>query len=86
MSDEPFFSRSGNTNPLGGTLDAEIKTKVTVDLQEDVRRAATAAGMPVSEYVREVLMIAIYGADHVESLYRNRTRLIAGFGVSKAHE
>ena len=86
MSDEPFFSRSGNTNPLGGTLDAEIKTKVTVYLQEDVRRAASAAGMPVSEYVREVLMIAIYGADHVESLYRNRTRLIAGFGVSKAHE
>ena len=86
MSDEPFFSRSGNTNPLGGTLDAEIKTKVTVDLQEDVRRAATAAGMPVSEYVREVLMIAIYGAEYVESLYRNRTRLIAGFGVSKAHE
>ena len=86
MSDEPFFSRSGNTNPLGGTLDAEIKTKVTVDLQEDVRRAASAAGMPVSEYVREVLMIAIYGAEYVESLYRNRTRLIAGFGVSKAHE
>ena len=86
MSDEPFFSRSGNTNPLGGTLDAEIKTKVTVDLQEDVRRAATAAGMPVSEYVREVLMIAIYGAEYVESLYRNRTRLIAGFGVGKAHE
>ena len=86
MSDEPFFSRSGNTNPLGGTLDAEIKTKVTVDLQEDVRRAAAAVGMPVSEYVREVLMVAIYGAEHVESLYRNRTRLIAGFGAGKGNE
>ena len=86
MSENPLFSRSGNTNLLGGTLDAEIKTKVTMDLQEDVRRAAAAVGMPVSEYVREVLMVAIYGADHVESLYRNRTRLIAGFGVSKAHE
>ena len=74
MSDTPLFSRSGNTNLLGGTLDAEIKTKVTVDLQEDVRRAASAVGMPVSEYVREVLMIAIYGAEYVESLYRNRTR------------
>ena len=86
MSDTPLFSRSGNTNLLGGTLDAEIKTKVTVDLQEDVRRTSSAAGMPVSEYVREVLMIAIYGAEYVESLYRNRTRLIAGFGAGKGNE
>ena len=86
MSDTPLFSRSGNTNLLGGTLDAEIKTKVTADMYDDVKRAANAVGMPVSEYMREVLMIAIYGAEYVESLYRNRTRLIAGFGVSKAHE
>ena len=85
MNDTPLFSRSGNTKPLGGTLDSEIKTKVTMDMQEDVRRAA-AVGMPVSEYVREVLMVAIYGAEHVESLYRNRTRLIAGFGAGKGNE
>ncbi len=86
MSENPLFSRSGNTNLLGGTLDAEIKTKVTMDLQEDVRRAAAAVGMPVSEYVREVLMVAIYGAEYVESLYRNRTILIAGFGAGKGNE
>ena len=86
MSDTPLFSRSGNTNPLGGTLDAEIKTKVTADMYDDVKRAPNAVGMPVSEYMRELIMIGLYGVEYVESLYRNRTRLIAGFGVSKAHE
>ena len=79
MSDAPFFSRSGNTNPLGGTLDAEIKIKVTADMQDDFRRAAAEAGLNASEFGRELVMIALYGADYLESLYRERTQRIAKF-------
>ena len=86
MSDAPLFSRSGNTNLLGGTLDAEIKIKVTADMQDDFRRAAAEAGLNASEFGRELVMIAIYGAEYVESLYRNRTRLIAGFGAGKGND
>ena len=86
MSDAPLFSRSGNTNLLGGTLDAEIKIKVTADMQDDFRRAAAEAGLNASEFGRELVMIALYGAEYVESLYRNRTRLIAGFGAGKGND
>lgn len=73
-----LLSRSGSTNPLG-KLSAQIGAiRVSEETHEELERQARDAGLGLSEYVREVLMIRAHGIDMVRSLYERRLRLVAG--------
>ncbi len=72
------LSRTGNTNPLG-KLSAKISEfRVSEDTHDELTRQARDAGLGLSEYIREVLMIRAHGVDMVRSLYEQRLRLVAG--------
>ena len=72
------LSRSGATSPLG-KLTAKIgEFRVSEETHDELERQAREAGLGLSEYVREVLMIRAHGIDMVRSLYERRLQLVAG--------
>lgn len=80
---DPRLSRVGFSNPLG-KLTAELpKTKVPEETKEILERKARAAGMGLSEYLRELAMINAHGQEYVESLYLERVRVVANSGEER---
>lgn len=72
------LSRTGSTNPFG-KLSAKISEfRVSEETHDVLERQARDAGLGLSEYIREVLMIRAHGVDMVRSLYEQRLRLVAG--------
>ncbi|WP_045454300.1 hypothetical protein [Caballeronia cordobensis] len=74
--------RTGFSSPLG-KLTAEVRTKVDEDTRDELERIATDAGMGISEFVRELVLIRVYGRDHVARLHRARLSLVAGVGMEE---
>jgi hypothetical protein len=73
-------SRSGVTSPLG-KLTAEIpKLKVPEETREILEGEARKAGLTLSEFVRDLLIIRAHGEDAVKSLYARRVAVVAGTG------
>jgi hypothetical protein len=77
--DVTSLSRSGATNPLG-KLSAEIKVRVPEATHDALEQQARTAGMGLSEFLREILLIRAHGIDMVRSLYEARLALVAGTG------
>jgi hypothetical protein len=73
------LSRSGVTSPLG-KLSAEIKVRVSESTRDELEQQARTAGMGLSEFLREILLIRAHGIDMVRSLYETRLALVAGTG------
>lgn len=48
------------------------------DTHDELEFQAREAGMGLSEFIREVLMIRAHGIDMVRSLYERRLQLVAG--------
>ena len=62
-----------------GKLDAELPPiRINADTLADVHRAATDAGMGVTEFVRTLLYVRVYGLEHVLSLKESRIRRAMG--------
>ncbi len=57
---------------------ANIAVKTTERVQEDLTKRAHLAGLSVSEYVHNLLMLNLYGRDHVESLYQRMLCVVSG--------
>lgn len=73
-------SRSGVTSTLG-KLTAEIpKLKVPEETREILEAEARKAGLSLSEFVRDLLIIRAHGKDAVVSLYAQRVDVVAGMG------
>lgn len=73
------FSRKAGVGVMG-LNGATIKACVPEQLAVDLRREAHALGIDVSTFVRDLLMVRLYGADHVERLHAARLRAVAGNG------
>lgn len=72
------FARSANSD-IFGKLDAELPpVRVNADTLADVHRAASDAGMGVTEFVRTLLYVRVYGIEHVLSLKESRIRRAMG--------
>lgn len=71
------LSRNGSTSPLG-KLSAEIKVRVPEDTREELEKQAREAGMGLSEFIREMLLIRAHGLDMVRRLYEDRLAMVAG--------
>ncbi|AVR89039.1 ribbon-helix-helix protein, CopG family [Thauera aromatica] len=71
------FSRSGRTGPFG-KLTAEIpKIRVPDDTKDELERLARAAGITLSEYLRDLLMVHAHGVDVVRALYEERLSAVS---------
>ena len=71
------LSRSGHTGPLG-KLTTEIKIRTDEDTKDALERLARSAGLSLSEYLRDVLMVHAHGQEYVASLYAARLARVAG--------
>lgn len=61
-----------------GKATAVVKTSIPDGVREDFRRKWIALGFASkSEAVRYLVEVATYGADHIESLHRDRIRAVA---------
>ena len=76
------MARGRSTTTLG-KLTAEMKVRVDDDTRDELDRLAYEAGMAVSEFLRELVMIRVYGRDHVARLHRTRLALVAGIGPNE---
>lgn len=76
----PAFSRTGSTSPLG-KFTAEIpKLKVPEETREILDTEARRAGLSLSEFIRDLLIIRAHGKEMVRSLYAQRVDVVAGKG------
>jgi hypothetical protein len=73
-----FFARSAQSDVFG-KLDMELPpVRINGDVLAEVQRLASAAGMNVSEYLRTLVHVKVYGIDHVLSLQAARLRRAMG--------
>lgn len=63
-----------------GKLTDTVKANVDAETKEELDRLAFEAGMNTSEFLREMVMIRVYGRDHVVRLHRSRLNVVAGIG------
>jgi hypothetical protein len=70
----------GRTSGTLGKLTAEVKVRVDDETKDELDRLAFEAGMGLAEFLRELVMIRVYGRDHVARLHRTRLSLVAGIG------
>ena len=70
--DDALLSRSGRSSGQGKCTE-EVKTLVPAELKEELTGLAFVAGVPLSEYVREVLTTHARGA-----VYALRVRALQG--------
>ena len=72
------FAR-GTQSDVFGKLDAELPpVRINSDVLTEVHRLASAAGMNVSEYLRTLVHVKVYGIDHVLNLQADRLRRAMG--------
>lgn len=78
------FARSGNSLPMG-KLTAEVpKFRVCEETFEEASRLAREAGMPLAEWVRNLVMIRVHGIDAVVRMHHARLSVVAGMGDEKS--
>lgn len=76
--DSTIFSRPTSA-AMAGKQTSVVKTMVTDEVAEDLNRFARLRGYASqSDCVREILLTALYGADHVADLHRRR--IVSLFG------
>ena len=74
---ESVFSRAGNTSPLG-KLTAEVKFRLDESTFDGLEAEARKAGLTVSEFLRDLVMVRVHGASFVRSIYEARLQLVVG--------
>ncbi len=57
---------------------ANVAFKTTESVQDDLTKRAHLAGLSVSEYLHNLVLLNLYGRDHVESLYRRMLCVVSG--------
>lgn len=67
-----------------GKCDAEAKVRLPDAVKLDLVRVAHEHGMNESEFLRELIMVRLYGVDEVQSLYRSRLEMVAGCVATSA--
>ena len=79
------FSRSAGLLSQSGNAEAELKTRVSTDVADDLRRLATSVGMTVSEFLRVMVLTRLYGVSGVMRMTQSQIEVVAGAGPEKAH-
>lgn len=79
MSDVSTVFARPTTAAMTGKQTATLKTMVTDEVAEDFARFARQRGYPSqADCLRELLLTALYGPDHVADLHRQRIASLFG--------
>lgn len=74
----------GRTGPFG-QLTAEIpKIRIDDSTKDELERLANEAGLGLSEMIREMLMVRVWGREHVVRLHRQRLAVVAGVDTDES--
>lgn len=65
------LSRRAESSPWGKCTE-EAKTSLPPDVKADLEEAARASGKTVSEFVRDQLLLALYGEEYCLKVMRDR--------------
>jgi hypothetical protein len=72
------LSARPTSSALAGKCTVPVKTLVTDEVDDDLRRFAARHGYPsVSDCLRELIVVALYGSDYIASLHKNRIKALA---------
>ena len=72
MPNTPSYSRGRSSCPFG-KLSQVIKTKIDENTEELAKRRARDLGYPgISEWLRDLIMVDVHGAEFMLSLYTSR--------------
>jgi hypothetical protein len=72
------LSRSGVTSPFGKLTASFPAWKGPEETLEGAQRLARAAGVPLSEWIRMVVMVRVHGIDAVVRMHEDQIRVVAG--------
>lgn len=83
MSDDSTVFARPTSSAMNGKQTATLKTMVSDEVAEDFARFARQRGYPSqSDCLRELVMTAVYGPEHVANLHRER--IVSLFGDRSA--
>lgn len=78
------FSRSAGLPPSMGKATCTLKTLVPDCVSDEVTRLARESGLTVSDFLRDMVMVRVYGVEQVNSMQRRRLELAAGIGTERS--
>lgn len=71
----PLFSRS----IMGGKKNSKLEARITDELKESVRRRWSDRGFSSeSEYLEMLVMVDVFGREHVSMMHTQRLRMVCG--------
>lgn len=77
------FSRSVGLPASMGKASSVLKTAVPDCVADEVMRLARESGLTVSDFLRDMVLVRVYGVDQVSSMQRRRLELAAGIGTER---
>ena len=77
------FSRSGVTSPLGKRTEQIPAIRVSGETKDALEAAARRAGMPLQEFVRELLEIRVHGLGTAMKMYEERLGVVSGMSEER---
>lgn len=77
------FARTGNSSPFGKMTAEFPKFKGPEETFEEASRLAREAGMTLSEWMRNLVMVRVHGIDMVVRMHQERLSVVAGIGEVK---
>lgn len=80
------FARSGNTSVLGKRTAEFPKFKGHEETLEEANRLARDAGIPLTEWLFNLVMIRVHGIEVVQKMHEERLQVIAGIGANSGEE
>jgi hypothetical protein len=78
-------SRSAQYSPFG-KCDTEVKAHVPSEVADLAQKKARMLGVPISEYMRDLLIVNLYGVEHVRKLQEERLNVLAQNGPTKGND
>jgi hypothetical protein len=75
----PAFSRSGVTNLFGKVDSVSLKDfRLPAVVLERAKERAADAGLPLQEYLREMVTLGVMGREEVERMFARRLDAMTG--------
>lgn len=66
------------SSPFAGKCSFPVKTMLTDEMEEDLKRFAQLHGYPsVSDCLRELIAVALYGRDTLSNVHRDRINALS---------
>ncbi|OGT57551.1 MAG: hypothetical protein A3E01_08415 [Gammaproteobacteria bacterium RIFCSPHIGHO2_12_FULL_63_22] len=75
---DPAFSRNGSTSPFGKLTEQIPAIRLSGETKAALEHEARRVGLPLQEFVRELLVVRAHGEDTVKMMYARRVVVVSG--------